>query len=400
MFPAPARSAPWRTAPGVLAPALGRVLAAVRSALHRDAVAEAALFSGADAAAWNEFAADVRKHRLGAFLDRHLPRRIADMLPGNVRAALREGAEMAAFQSSRQQEALRQLGPGCAAAGVQPILVKGPLLAQQLYGDAALRLSNDLDVLVRFEEVERADALLRAAGYTRKRPDFPLTPRQHDTYKRVQYEFAYFSPSQRLQLELLWRLEGLSPPAELWAHAPAVQFAGGTWRVLPDAVNAFFLCLHGARHGWCRLAWLLDVAMLLRSASVPWPEMLALARAQGGERMVWQASSLAEQLLGVEPPGALRVPRREEPEVAWLVREACRQMEVTPEQERQTGEWLRQLRYRVRLQRGWRARVRVLQPHLHSLASWKALRLPDRLFWLYVPATPLLWLGRRLRAAR
>jgi hypothetical protein len=380
--------------------ALPALLAALREALGTAPAGGLALPPPDDAAGWAEFAAGVRAHRVGAFLDRRLPAGRAAQLPAAARAVLQEATAMAAFQSGRQLEALRRLGPKFVAAEVEAILVKGPLLAERLYGDAALRLSNDLDVLVAPAAVERAEAVLQASGYARTRPDFSLTPRQQRTYRRVQYEFAYFSRAEGLQLELLWRLEGLSPRADVWRDAPLALPAGGAWRTLPETINAFYLCLHGARHGWCRLAWLLDVALLFRGPPLPWAEVLALARAQGAERLVWQAARLVEQLLGVPPPAALRVPAAAEREIAWLAREACRQMNVTAAQERRLGEWLRQLRYRVRLQRGWRARAVVLRPHVHSLASWKTLRLPDRWFWLYLPLTPVLWLWRRRRSAR
>ena len=53
-----------------------------------------------------------------------------------------------------------------------------------------------------------------------------------------------------------------------------------------------------------------------------------------------------------------------------------------------------------RLRGDWSTKAAVLRPRLMSPANWKMLRLPDRLFALYYPAAPLLWLRRRIGRTR
>ena len=52
-------------------------------------------------------------------------------------------------------------------AGIPVIVLKGAWLAHQLYQDVALRPMNDLDLLVEKGDLDRAVALLYAAGYRR-----------------------------------------------------------------------------------------------------------------------------------------------------------------------------------------------------------------------------------------
>jgi hypothetical protein len=51
------------------------------------------------------------------------------------------------------------------AHGIDHLVLKGPALADVLYGDPALRHSHDFDVLIGNEEAERAHEILRASGF-------------------------------------------------------------------------------------------------------------------------------------------------------------------------------------------------------------------------------------------
>jgi hypothetical protein len=53
--------------------------------------------------------------------------------------------------------------------------------------------------------------------------------------------------------------------------------------------------------------------------------------------------------------------------------------------------------YLFRLQGSWRARFPLVRRALSSPQNWKEFPLADKWFWLYYPASPLLWAWRRLR---
>ena len=45
------------------------------------------------------------------------------------------------------------------------LVLKGPILAVDLYGDVSLRTSSDLDMLIPIQELDRAEKLLLKLGY-------------------------------------------------------------------------------------------------------------------------------------------------------------------------------------------------------------------------------------------
>jgi hypothetical protein len=380
--------------PGEFAANIYGVLALMRAALGTPGLPDILPTTEAD---WGKLGACADHHRVTAFLDQCLPADSKTTLPESLQERMRHIRDRLSAHAVVQAQELVRLVQRLESAGITAISVKGPLLSRQLYGDPLLRPSADLDLLLKPADAARADALLREAGYRRLRPDFELTPRQQREYFKVQYEFEYLSPPPPVRVELLWRLEGIVRQTDAWARDNRQELAGHSIRILPPAVNALYLCVHGARHGWCQLFWLLDAALLLRDNHLDWQEILRLARESGNERAVLQAARLASQLLGIAVPAALRPTRAEERTVARLAAEACRQIMLTPAEEHGTAEWFRQLAYRLRLQRGSRRRLTVLRPHLVSLSSWKMVRLPDACFPLYHVLTPFLWAWRKLR---
>jgi hypothetical protein len=383
------------------APALPRSLAQlcafVRSALHGTLPDRAALPQ--TETAWSAFGHEVARQRLGPFLLARLPPAAAQLLPPAIVARFARSRDVYAAHATRQLAELDRALDVLAAAGVSARCLKGPLLSSWLYGSPGLRHASDLDLLVHESDVGAADAALRRAGCRRIRPGFALSPRQDREYRRAHYEFSYTAPGSGLEIELAWRLEELTPAA--WTRpAASVHCHGRDYSVPPADLLAAYLCVHGARHGWCRLFWLLDVALLFRREDLDWAAALALARAHGADAPALQAAQLAASLFAVAPPAVLQPANPTEARrTASLAREALRQLSLRPVEETTTREWMRQLVYRLRLARDWPRRRELLRPHLLSLATWETVSLPDRWFAIYYLLTPPLWIVRRLRRA-
>ncbi|HVU24401.1 MAG TPA: nucleotidyltransferase family protein [Opitutus sp.] len=346
---------------------------------------------------WSALAREAARQRVGPFLLARLPHPLSGRLPPPFVHQLERSLAVYAAHAARQRAELQRAIDLLTAAGTPVRCLKGPLLSTWLYGSPDLRHASDLDLLVRDTDVSAADSALRAAGYRRTRPSFELSRRQERVFRSIHREYSYIAPDHRLVVELLWHLETLTPA--VWENrATLMRCDGRDYPVLAPNTLAAYLCAHGARHGWCRLFWLLDVALLLRHPSVDWSATLALAQTHGSGDAVLQAALLAERLLGATPPAALRpASRAEARRVVFLATAALRQFALAPADEATAREWVRDLLYRLRLARGWRRKIAVLRPHLLSLATWEAVRLPDRWFHLYYVLTPPLWLLRRLR---
>jgi hypothetical protein len=346
---------------------------------------------------WPAFLKLVDRHRVAPILHHRAAKSIAGTCPIAVAQRIQAGAaanSRRALICAAEQLALVRI---LAANHIDVLAVKGLVLAHQLNGNFHARHVGDIDLLIRPTDALRADRLLQGAGWRRTNPAFSLTPLQARKFLRLKPEFEYVHAQLPVRAELRWEIEGLGDFETMFGRAISFQLGGESMRTLPADLNGVYLFQHGARHGWFRLFWLTDIALMMRSPSFNAPALLETARLLGAERALWQGTRLAEQLLGVNSPPALRPPPNELGRIAQLEVNARWIIVAPPRELDQFSGWLRQLIYRIRLQKSLRAKLAMLRPHVFSPATWSMWPLPDRWFFLYYFATPFLWLWRRAR---
>jgi hypothetical protein len=350
-----------------------------------------------DWAAWLRW---MERHRVGAFLHHRLPAEVRAALPEEAASRLRGLALDTARRSLGRIAELARLVGRFEQTGIRLLSVKGPALAQRLYGEAGLRHAGDLDLLIAPEDARRADQLMREAGYYRAYPDFELTPLQWEKYLELRHELKCVRADLGLLAEVQWRLEGLPQLrfADLWERRVPGELAGARLALLPEPENALYLFVHGARHGWSALFWLVDIALLLAAATeADATALLRRAQSLGASHSLLQGAALARDLLGVKLPALWVDAMAGAPRVRWLVSEARRRMVLPQSQPGGAEELFRRTWYALRLPDELPLRAGLWEPRLLSPVNWKVLPLPDRWFWLYYPAAPLLWAWRRLR---
>src|ERR1700757_3738973 len=96
----------------------------------------------------------------------------AELVSGPVLGELRQRYEDNARNSLRFVAELNRILECLEKCGVVAVPFKGPVLAETVYGDVALRSFSDLDVLVEAADVPRAKAALASLGYS---PSSPLS---------------------------------------------------------------------------------------------------------------------------------------------------------------------------------------------------------------------------------
>lgn len=197
-----------------------------------------------------------------------------------------------------------------AAAGIEAIPYKGPILSLFAYDDLALRRFVDLDVIVRKSDVASARDLLLADGYALSKP---LTAEQQKLLLRTQHNLQFTKDNRRLIVELHWEVAphlfaSTVQGDALWQNLVPFEINGTTMNTLSADDLLFSLCVHGSRHLWERLGWICDVAELISRRTVNWNALLDRADAADSERMFLLGLHLAEKLL--EAPLPAEVKRR------------------------------------------------------------------------------------------
>ncbi len=338
----------------------------------------------------------IRRHRTGAFLHRRLPDGLRSRLNKEISDALAHAAERNQLKALRQTAALVRFTRKFTEARKRVRCLKGPLLAQNLYGGQGIRHAGDIDLVIEESEVREIDALLREEGFRRVHPPGDLSALQWNKYTEVWRDCEYHHPEQGVSVEVMWRLANHDALQDCVGGELNQEISGYRVNVLPEAVHGLYLLVHGAHHGWFRLFWLVDIALLMQDKAVDWAAIDRLAATTGLTRPYRQGLHLAHELLGVPYPEGFKMDQQDVVE-GGLLEDAYWQLELSPEKIRFGLSHVRRAAYTRRLLPDRAMQRRERAKRWVNPADWRAVRLSDRWFWLYGLLWPFLWVGRQVR---
>lgn len=179
------------------------------------------------------------------------------------------------------------------------ILLKGPALAHQLYGDISHRTSNDLDFLISIDQLELTEKILVQEGYIKD--DYIKTIL--NDWKWRHHHVTYSHPQENVKVEIHWRLNpgpGKEPKFhELWERRSRSKLTTFPVFLLGKEDLFLYLTSHGARHGWSRLRWLVDIQYLIKQ-QLEWKRVYQTTRKYHYHRSAGQGIYLATSLLNLE----------------------------------------------------------------------------------------------------
>jgi hypothetical protein len=175
---------------------------------------------------------------------------------------------------------------GClAAAGIDALVLKGPLFAERFYGDRAARTSGDVDLwLRRREDLPRADRVLSERGITRR--SVALAGWSVATHFTHHFEYR----SDGIGIDLHWVLRShfsfRLDSERIWRGRQALRALHRDLPALSDEDALAFLLLSSftdLQHGKLRLKSVVDAGHLLRALDegTDWQAFLAARAAEG-----------------------------------------------------------------------------------------------------------------------
>ena len=321
----------------------------------------------------------------------------ADSIPASARERIHNVFVSVAARNAARTAELTRLVVRLQERGIAVMGLRGPVLAEQLYGDTAMRQFEDLDLFVKRTDAIAAMRALEAEGF---QPQEAFNGRQEEALVRFRTERNYYRGAERLWVDLHWEL--LPPPFEierdpeaLWARAQTSTVQDAPVTTLSDGDAFLFLCVHGAKHGWDKVGRVADVAAWLRkNPGADWGAILERADKAGKRRAVRVAVGLANRLLEASWPEAARGDQA----VERLADEAIARLEGREMGEgRQRGDWAFALDILEAPGNRLRFVASLLSP---TGAELRMFTLPRGLFFVYYPVRwlRLLWkytVGRR-----
>jgi len=352
--------------------------------------------------AWDEFLSLCMRHKVAQQIYYRMDSEEKAALPESVSAELKDH-----YQKNRRRamefisETIRLLGI-FKKNRISVLSIKGPELAQWVYGDVGVRHVGDLDLLISPEDFDKADRLIQEEAYEAVTAGLI----HKNQLKRLMPDAEYYSYRRRIYIELHWRLtpRKLLPlsPTELFNHSITNKIGGFPVQTLGPEDRILHLLVHGSDHAWFRLKWLNDMAYILtHHGTLDWARIADRVESLGLDRVLHQTLYLAHGLFDVSIPDSLSLPDIPNRRMNAMITTA---MNAMHDPEPFMMEWhtmpvrqvLEGLWYRAGLHRSLRYKAGILQNMLVRPKDWDALPLPEVLFPLYYVLGPVLFVKRHL----
>ncbi len=274
---------------------------------------------------WKSVLALAKPHGLMPLLYRHLGSLGEGVIPKSVSAELWARYAWNSCRNQALAKALKEICDALDAAGIPAVPYKGPALAADVYADLGLREFGDLDLLVSPAHVQEAVEVLNACGY---HSEYRLHPASEaaQLHSRAQYHLALEHECNAVVVELHWKTDVDFPvehanDAVWWSSLPSTPFEGGRIRSFRPEELLLIMLLHGAKHGWCSLGWLVDVGEFVRRyPNLDWDWIAGEAGRLRCKERAFVGLSLAIQLLDSKLPERVEVSLARMPRIRFLSR--------------------------------------------------------------------------------
>ena len=239
---------------------------------------------------------------------------------------------------------------------------------------------------MRRSDLAQVKELVTALGYQ------PLGEGSIDSpFAEESCHLIFVQPKLDITVEIHWDLAPSNFPlslggARLWQGLTNRRFGGSEVLAHNQADLLLILAVHAGKHHWSRLAWILDIAELIRqNQNLPWDSLIVEASRHGCRRMLSVSLSLAYDLLEAPVPESVRCEWDRDPAVAAICDRVIRLM-AQAESTESTSWWV-QWNMRER----WRDRIEnaIRLAATPTEADKSFLRLPSSLQALYLPVRAL-----------
>jgi hypothetical protein len=341
---------------------------------------------------WGKLLAFADEHCVRPLLFQNLKAVCWDAVPPSVRRELEGFCKSNAQKNLLMAGELLRLLRSFNENEVPVVTFKGPTLAEAVYGDLSLREFSDLDLLIRVQDLAKAEDILLDCGYTAQFPDRDY----RNAFLSYHGQYAFRRGQSDLWVDLHWQFseDGVVFPlraAEVWPRLIEGTIAGRTVPSLAHDDLGLFLAAHGTKEGWRRTLWLCDFAEFLRRyRHLDWIAILERAQRSHSSRQLLLAVELAATMLDAPAPAELLNQARNSSAVQSLARRAREGMLLTAPK----GSW--EFRFGLNTHDKWLHRLLPITALLttRTAGDYRAMPLPKSLWGLYYLTRPFRLVGR------
>ena len=238
----------------------------------------------------------------------NLLQKFGNLLPDEIREKLALQFQAHARKNLFLTARLLEIVGTLFQSGIPILPFKGPVLAMRAYGNLSLRQFVDLDLLVQPKHFDEAVRKILGHGY-KAVSKVPWLKRKARFFA-YQKDIGLLSEDLTTRVELHWKLSGshFALPFELnqlWERLEEIDLGGVRLKTLAFPDLFIYLCLHGSRHGWERLAWICDLHELIKSEQksgkrIDWREIQLHGQRHGCEKVIELGLFLIHDFFGMK----------------------------------------------------------------------------------------------------
>ncbi|PFA18433.1 Renal dipeptidase [Bacillus cereus] len=342
------------------------------------------LFSDID---WEHFLYLARHHRVYPLMYVRLKSMDKSLIPQEVIETLCSEYRRNTFQMLQLSGEMERLNQLFHEHGIQLLLLKGPVIAQEIYGDISLRTSKDLDILIKEINLEKVENVLLDLGYVRNGVQTILNER-----KWRHHHVSYFHPKKCIEIEIHWKIHPfpMKQPSfdELWQRRRVTSLMGSSVCFLGKEDLFLYLIVHGARHGWFRLRWLKDIDQMFRR-SMDFERIYKFLEKYKYHIPYSQVRILLSILL--------HTPMREKVKILTKEKQAEKLAEkayihiINSKQQSYISSYL------ISLETNSQRLLLIISSLYPCFKDVEIIKLPKYLHFLYFPLRPFLWTWRKTK---
>lgn len=252
---------------------------------------------------WNYLLEITSRHRVQPLLYYRLSAISSDVIPPGFMDNLKELINFNAHKNLFFMKEAIELVKTLKKHDIKSVPYKGPVLAQQVYGNLTMRQFGDLDLLVKKEDVIKIKEILILRGY---KTEFEMDPVQERNYLKSQRELKFIHELKDISVELHWKFSGiflnLPSKAEKTFLSDMKSYEVGEVSIPEIAPENLLLILsiHNASHYWSRISWLVDIATLINLEKIDWLRVLNVADELSIKKILLINLYLCQRLLNLE----------------------------------------------------------------------------------------------------
>ncbi len=351
---------------------------------------------------WREIVASAAVHRVLPLLHANLKKHLPEAIPHDLSAEIRERVLHNGMSNLALLGILIDVVALLRQNGIEVLSFKGPVLAEEVYGNIGLRAFSDLDLLVARHDLPRVVTLLLGHGF---RLEIDLSEEQYQKLAERNHHAVMIRDG--VPVELHWELSGRYFSRGVYfealsGRAERLTLSGQQLLTLGGEDLLIYLCVHGCRHHWEQLDAVCCVAEFVKRRTVlDWDLLWRLAGEMGATHMVALGLSLAESMLAVQLPREARERVASFPRLGKLAEEVAeRMLAQRTSQTPAMGYWQFVAFHRRVMERRWDWLLYCSKPLWNPTHSdWLSLRLPASLSALYYLLRPLRLLRKYGRKA-